>query len=565
MSKYNTKRESVVQGTATHEGGAGFTQRPENELVGILSTGIAKSFYEKETDREQRLRKVIDQIAKKNPMFAAKALVYARSVFGQRTVTHLGAVNLLPHLAGTEIGKKFFSKRNRRKNEGGVVYRLDDMTEIFACYIAKNGGENASIPNALKKGFRDAIENADTYELAKYQMKSKGVSLVDIVNLVHPRETEKNGTIDVNRVDFHKAVQGTKFENLSLLPILTENANDTVKIPALKALVLGLLKQFNTVENTNTEAGKQVAAAVKSGELTKDEAVKVLTEKKADNFSNLIKTKKIGYLALLRNLRNIAKSGDSTLINEACDLLIQKDFIKKSLVWPHQIDLAQEILLLELSGKTLQTISRALDTAYENSIPNLMELLPEGRTAIVFDTSGSMQGGWSAGVQISMGGKSTKINASPAEKAALIAGTFAKGTAGDVYHFGNTCARINGYNPNDSIGSLKREFLSHNGQCGHGTDMNSIFSTLEGKYDRVLIISDEQTQTDMNNSLKNYSAKHGMPYVYHINLCGYAATATKSNDRIYRVYGYSADIYEKIKDFEIDINAVINAINEIEI
>jgi polyhydroxyalkanoate synthesis regulator phasin len=563
MSKYNTKRVSPVQGTESHEGGASFTQRPEAELVGMLSAGIQNTFYEKEGEREKRFREIIGKVAKKSPTFVAKALIYARSVFGQRSITHLGAVNLLPYLSGNPLGKDFFSKRNRKKdsNDGGIIYRLDDMNEILACYFAKNG-DDAAIPNAIKKGFKLAIENADTYELAKYQMKTKAVSLVDIVNLVHPVESKKNGTMEVSKDEYLKAIKGTKFAKTA-----SEVTGDSVTIPAIKALVLGLLKQFNTVENTNTEAGKVVAAAVKAGELTKEDAVKVLTEKKADNFTELIRTKKIGYLALLRNLRNIINTNDTTLLTEACDLLVTKEFIAKSLVWPHQIDLAQEILMLETSGRTLQKVCKALDIAYENSIPNLMELLPEGRTAIVFDTSGSMQGGWSGGCKINKGGKGTSINASPEEKAALIAATFAKGVAGDVYHFGTRCERITGFNPNDSIGTMKRHFRTFNGNCGHGTSMESIFSTLyaNGKYDRVVIISDEQTRDNMNTSLNKYSAKFGMPYVYHVNLCGYAATATKTNDHIFRVYGYSSDIYTKIKDFEIDINVVINAIKAINI
>jgi len=96
--------------------------------------------------------------------------------------------------------------------------------------------------------------------------------------------------------------------------------------------------------------------------------------------------------------------------------------------------------------------------------------------------------------------------------------------------------------------------------------MESIFDKLNGtKYDRVIIISDEQTHDNMNTSLRSYSQKHGMPYVYHVNLCGYAATATKSSDKIFRVYGYSADIYEKLKDFELNVNVVIDAINAIRI
>jgi 60 kDa SS-A/Ro ribonucleoprotein len=42
-----------------------------------------------------------------------------------------------------------------------------------------------------RKDFKDALENADAYELAKYQAKNNTVSLVDIVNLVHPNPSAK--------------------------------------------------------------------------------------------------------------------------------------------------------------------------------------------------------------------------------------------------------------------------------------------------------------------------------------------------------------------------------------
>ncbi len=568
MAKFNAKREKTVKATVSFEGGLAFTQTPEKELISLLSTGIGNSFYEKETDRTKRLKSLIEAIAKKDKKFAAQALIYARTVFGQRSVTHLGAVNLVPFLSGDELGKKFFSKRVRGENKGGIVYRLDDMAEILACYLAKNGA-GASLPNSIKKGFKDAIENSDKYQLAKYQMKSRGVSLVDIVNLVHPSETKKQGYVDVPVTDYTKAVAGTKFAKEDIV------SNDgNYRISTLRALVLGILKQFNTVEDKNTATGQEVAAKVKSGEITKDEATKELTEKKSDNFATLIATKKIGYLALIRNLRNIIKTGNSELINSACDLVMNQDMIKKSLIWPHQIDLALEVMLIETNGKVLQTVAHALDKAYELSIPNLKELLPDGRTAIVFDTSGSMSSDyrnsyWSErGVQINIGGKSQAIDKVPAEKAALIAATFAKSVGGRAYHFGNYAAEITGWNPNDSINTLKREFMSHNGECGHGTCADSTFQLFENQretYDRVILISDEQSTGNLDAAVKHYGTKFGAPYVYFINVCGYANVAMKENNKTFRLSGYSADIYTKVKELEIDVNAVINEIKKIEI
>jgi 60 kDa SS-A/Ro ribonucleoprotein len=562
MAKYNTKVEPAVKRTVTHQGGTGFTQKPENELIGILATGMGNNYYESEGEREKRFKEVIAKVAKVNKLFAAKALVYARSVFGQRSVSHFGAVELLPFLQGDSLGKRFFSKRNRKENRGGVIYRLDDMTEILGAYFQKNGAE-ASIPNSIKKGFREAIEDADAYELAKYQMKGRNVSLIDIVNLVHPHETEKNGYIDVPDVEYHKAVKGTKFEVEGTTPA----ENGMTRIPALRALVLGLLKQHNTVEDKNTETGKEVAEKVKSGVISKEEAAVELNEKKTENFSELIKSKKIGYLALLRNLRNILKTGDGELLDSACELLIEPKFIKKSLVWPHQIDLALEVMLLEFSGRQLAKVADALGTAYERSIPNLENLLPEGKTAVVFDTSASMQGGWK---NVTLPGNKTSRNAKPVEKAALIAATFAKGVYGDVYHFANYAQKITGWNPTDSVNSLKKKFEGYIGRVGHGTQFGSCFDLFvkqNTQYDRVIIISDEQDgYGEVERAYKTYCNKFGTPYVYIINVCGYENTApVKSGQKVFRLYGYTQDIYEKIPRLELNMNEVIDAINAIEI
>lgn len=580
MAKYNTKREiplkdqkAGVQETITHQGGKGLTQRPEAELIGILATGMGNNFYEKETEREKRFKEVLGKVAKVNKLFAAKALIYARTIFGQRSVTHFGAVELIPFLQGDQLAKKFFTKRDKKAERGGIIWRLDDMAEILAAYFAKNGNE-ASVPNSIKKGFKDALEHADTYELAKYQMKNRGVSLVDIVNLVRPVPSKRNGTITITEVDYQKAIAGTKFDPKSP-KYKPEYANIPVRtaegttIPALHALVLGLLKQFNTVEDKNTESGKVVAEKVKSGQLTKEEAAAELNEAKTENYKELIENKKIGYLALLRNVRNILKTDDSDLLDKACALLIEKEFIRKSLVWPHQIDLALEVMTLEFSGSKLTKVAKALGTAYELSIPNLEHLLPEGRTAVVFDTSGSMEGGYGSGIVIDEKKKLT-INKKPADKAALIAATFAKGVGGEVFHFGSSAEQITGWNPTDSVNTLKQKFMSYNGRCGHGTDFGACFKLFErmGKqYDRVIIISDEQDgYGNVESNYKGYCQKFGTPYVYIINVCGYSPTAPiKSGDRVFRLYGYSADIYEKIPRLEMNVNEVIDAINRIEI
>jgi len=513
MARYNSKATTVTPTVTNHQGGTGYKYDPKTELISILATGLDNKYYEKVGEREQRLAKVIEEVAKKDKLFAAKALVYARTVMGQRTVTHFGAVELAKVLGGDSLGSRFFSKRERKQNKGGIIFRLDDMLEIAACYQARNEGKPFS--NAIKKGFKSALESADEYELAKYQAKNRDLSLVDIVNLVHPKPSPRMA-------------------------------------PVFAKLMKGELKQFNTVEDKNTKAGQEVAAKVKEGKITKEEAAVELAQAKEDNYAELIKTRKIGYLALLRNLRNILKTGaDKEIINGACELLTDQKLIKQSLVFPHQIDLALEIMLDEFGSSKVKPFVKALNTAYELAIPNLTELFPNGRTAVVFDSSGSMS------TSISLANKNNGSE-SAISKAALIAATLAKGIEADVYHFADRCDEIK-FNPLDTVNTLKNQFLNKQGSVGYGTAFASIMKKLGDQYDRVFVISDMQGSDYLERA--NYKNLH----IYSIDIAGYGTTMFKPGNKVYSLFGYSADIYELIKKVEIDPKALIAEIEAIEI
>lgn len=513
MARYNQKAVTVTPTVTNHQGGKGYKYDPKTELISILATGLDNKYYEKVGEREQRLANVLAEVAKKDKTFAAKALIYARTVMGQRTATHFGAVELAKVLGGDSLGSRFFSKRDRKQNKGGIIFRLDDMLEIAACYQARNAGKPFS--NAIKKGFKAALESADEYELAKYQAKNRDLSLVDIVNLVHPKPSPKMA-------------------------------------PVFAKLMKGELKQFNTVEDKNTTAGQEVAAKVKAGKITKEQAVVELAQAKEDNYTELIQTRKIGYLALLRNLRNILKTSNNTqLVKDACGLLTDQKLIKQSLVFPHQIDLALEIMLDEFGASGARPFIKALNDAYELSVPNLTELFPAGRTAVVFDSSGSM----STSIQLASRKRGSEAAIA---KAALIAATLAKGIGADVYHFADRCDEIK-YNPLDTVNTLKNQFLAKQGSVGYGTAFQSIMTKLGDKYDRVFVISDMQGRDMLERA--NYKNMH----VYSIDIVGYGTTMFKPGNKVYSLFGYSADIYELVKKVEIDPKALIAEIEAIEI
>lgn len=69
---------------------------------------------------------------------------------------------------------------------GKVIIRADEPA-VGLAYQLWRYGEDAPIPNALKKVWREALEAFTEYKLAKYRLEGHEVKTVDVVNLVHPK------------------------------------------------------------------------------------------------------------------------------------------------------------------------------------------------------------------------------------------------------------------------------------------------------------------------------------------------------------------------------------------
>ena len=273
MSKFNTATKPTK--TVNLAGGEAYSQTPELELVSILLTSFANDkFYEKATDTYERLKQLVKLCDKK---FVAQAAIYARTQFGMRSITHVVASELAKYVGGEKWAKNFYT---------GIVYRPDDMLEILSYHTSKNG----KVTNAIKNGFAKAFDKFDHYSLAKYRGEGKGFKLVDVVNLVHPKPTDKNKE-------------------------------------AIDALIKGNLKSFDTWESQLTEAGQKATNEDEKAEFKKDVWV------------GLVKERKIGYFALLRNLRNIIEQAPE-VVNEALVMLTDEKLIKKSLVLPFRFTTA---------------------------------------------------------------------------------------------------------------------------------------------------------------------------------------------------------------------------------
>jgi 60 kDa SS-A/Ro ribonucleoprotein len=483
MSKFNTTLPKQKTLTENLAGGEAYSQSNELALVSLLLTSfVSDQFYRNAQTTLDELRKLSSKV--KDKEFVAKAAIYARDKFGMRSITHALAGELTSQLNGAEWGKDFYNK---------VVVRVDDMTEILSYYLAyKTSKDNPKFPNSLKKGFAKAFDKFDGYQLAKHKGENKEVKLVDVVNIVHPVPTPRNSE-------------------------------------ALSLLINGELKSTETWESKLSKVG-QIA-----------ESEEDLSKLKSEAWSELISNKKLGLMAMIKNIRNIISQSPES-IPLVCESLTNEDFILKSRVLPFRFATAYEEVNKIGSSKEVRDVLVAINEALEVSVQNVPKF--DGETLLVMDVSGSMSG-------------------KPSEIASLFGAIVAKANSCDVMTFA-TNADYKSYNPMDSVMTIRNSFR----YSGGGTNFKAIFQKANKKYDRIIILSDMQGwegYTTPASEFKSYKSRFGAnPFVYSWDLAGYS-TLQFPEQNVFALAGFSDKVFDIMKMMEMDKQALYNEIKAIKL
>ena len=548
MSKTNSKLASVIGSkqpkpnlvnarniptpdTTNQQGYAAYSQDKWLTLLTMLNTlKFEPQYYRSQTQTLKELQALIDNCAKEDLYLTCQCIVYSRCLGeGMRTISHASSVFIAPYISGQEYSKRFYGLWNKKEQKGGVIFRPDDMAEILAGYIALNGQVQQTVTtvdgvpvsndvktsgpklsNAMKKGFKSALESLDTYSLLKYKS-----NLIDIINLVHPSPKLSRATVEYNGE----------------------------KISTIDAIMKGYNVSANTWEVNQGEAGQIVAKAVKEGKLTDKEAKETLTQAKADNWKELLDTNKLGILAALRNLRNVLiNNPESSTINKLCDLVSNPTLIREGKIMPYQLDLANEIMIAEFNSPYARQISQALAKGYELAIPNLSALIP-GQNVIFLDQSGSMHS------EIKLSGQKYSTRTSCISKAALIAATIAKATNADIIVFGSSAKYVQ-YNPNLDVFTLAKQLSTAN--MG-GTNLAAAWNLAQAsgrKYTRTFILSDNEcNRGNTYSSYMSYVKNVGHPYVYSVDLAGYGTNCI-AGEKVRYYYGYGFSMFDDIAKSE---------------
>lgn len=335
--RFNFTFRSKAAPARNHEGAPAYPLSPALELYAATATAaLSDQFYEAADTRLARLRELI---ARSDPQFVARLAVYAREQLHLRSVPLVLAVELARLHRGDSLVSRLVAR---------IVQRADEIPELLALYAQANGRTGVKTLGQLSKqvqrGLALAFNRFDAYQLAKYDRQGTAVRLRDALFLVHPK------------------------------------ARDEAQQAVFNQLVAGTLPVPYTWESELSAAG-QVAYASPA---ERQAAI-------ARTWETLVSSGRLGYMALLRNLRNLleAKVSAETLAL-ACATLADPGQVARARQLPFRFLAAyREVLALE-SGAVAPVLA-ALEAAIVSSARNLRGFGPETRVVVACDVSGSMQ------------------------------------------------------------------------------------------------------------------------------------------------------------------------------
>ncbi len=416
--------------TTNYEGALAYTLPVKDRLISRVlgSFWNESTFYASGKSISEDIIKEIQEVAAIDPKFILQLAAYARNVIYLRTTPQV----LLVEAAQIEACKPFI-----REYTPKIVKRADEIPAVLAYHFDRFGtSDSKKIPNSLKKGLAVAFTQFDEYQLNKYDTNKKAVSLGDALLLV---DRKKDYPVSQAMANY-----------------LINDIVDAEALPRI-AKTKAIL--------ANKEVTPEVREAIKDSTLTWEMFISKFRATK-ENWELIIP--KMGYMALLRNLRNFIEKG----VDLAPVLAILEDeaAVKRSKQLPYRFFSAYREV-------TDQKAQRAIANAFEYSISNVTL---DGVTAVATDLSGSMTSAVSRNSKVTM-----------QEVGAVLSAIAIKKSAESVaIGFGDVAKQIH-VNPDDRMMTNVTKITNTN--VGHSTNAYEIFSALDNKkVDRIILFSDMQ-------------------------------------------------------------------------
>jgi 60 kDa SS-A/Ro ribonucleoprotein len=513
--------------TVNHAGAKAFTLSAEMELyTAVVTWSLNDSFYEKDEARLIRLRKLIYEC---KPEFVGKLAVYARTKMYMRSVPLV----LVTELAALHSGDNLVARVT-----AGVINRVDEITELLACYETLNKRTGTKklnrLSKQLQKGLSTAFNRFDEYQFGKYN-RDGAIKLRDALFLVHPKAKD-----ELQQVLFNKIVNGN------------------LQTPYTWETELSALGQLNF----DSDEAKAIAFRTK--------------------WEELIDSGKLGYMALLRNLRNIQEAGVSYAhFEKVCARLADANEVAKAKQFPFRYLAAYRELLAQDTASPVKGLTKklsalvlgskgytgqlldALEKAVQASAANIKGFDAETRVLLACDVSGSMQ--------MPVSAKSKILLYDVGLMLAMLLQSRCKNV--EVGMFGDTWKTI--VVPRNNILGNVQEFYRREGEVGYSTNGYLVVKDIlqrRVQMDKVFLFTDAQLWNSNNSAdhiqtlwlrYKAEVSPNAKLYLFDLKGYGQAPLQILRND-VYLVAGWSDKVFEVLAALE-NGGSALDAINKIEL
>lgn len=498
--RFNTKKEEEGK-VRNHEGAEAFVMTPELELyTAAVTASLCDKFYE---TNDEQMNRIVSLINKVDPMFVAQLAVYTRTQMYLRSVPLL----LLVELAKVHSGDNLVSRAVAQ-----TVLRADEITELLACYQSRNPSKDerkklGKLSHQIQVGLQQAFNRFDEYQFAKYDRDGADVKLRDALFLVHPKAKDE--------------AQQALFDKIT---------NKSLAVPytwETELSALGQQKFENDEERTS-------AFRVK--------------------WEELIDSGKVGYMALMRNLRNILESRVSVEhIQKVCNLLSDPKAVANAKQLPFRY-LAAYREVQEITSTSTAAVLSALEDATLCSASNIEGFGTNTKVLLACDVSGSMYRSISPRSKV----ESYDIG--------LMLAMMLKSHCSQVISgiFGDRWLPIN--LPQGGILANTKALRSHSNKVGFSTNGHLVIDWLiEHKeiMDKVMMFTDCQMwdsyggNASIRKSWHRYKAIAQDAKLYLFDLAGYGQMPLSMAEKdVYLIAGWSDKIFDVLQAIEEGGNAI---------
>lgn len=328
--------------TRTREGGAGFRRedaKSELFLLAVTNMVSEDTFYETGDQRDERFINLVHEVTQQDSDWVRRFIPWLRKEANMRSASIQAVAE---YVAAGGVGGRALVP--------AVLTRADEPGELVAYF--RNQG--LTIPKPIKRGISEAIGSLYTQgALDKYDGQDRAWNFGDVIEMVHPTPADD--------------VQAAWFKYL-----VDRAHNPAAPVPAT-------FKRAAARRRINTDDDASAEDAAKAGLDWTSASAKGAMDAAAWE----AQIPKMGYMALLRNLRNFSQAGISpasvAIVNRR---LADPEEVARSRQFPYRFISAY----MELDGLTYAS---ALDAAINLSLSNVPKL--DGSTLVMLDCSSSMQ------------------------------------------------------------------------------------------------------------------------------------------------------------------------------